>query len=479
MKKSVLFNFIKKDQLNLPEDIQLKSDREDRPYCLVQLPLEDIILKSQQDFYSLQEHHISIYEEMSESESVISQYHYTAIFKNGNGEKCKLHVYYDSSDRVTGRPSFAIQRDSEWEKISTPDLEAEFEKLAREKCIPFISFTKEKLAHHLAELEEQYTQQEMAAARLSREPSKLAKYREALLTLEDSLNALIPLCKHDKYKNVLKLIRKIRSTVEEELSTPLAKPAMPSVKAVNTEPSTNSEPDVVSAKSKKKKKKAKGHAGEFNRQVNELNMGYKPLAAMKFEEISPKDIDALLALHEKSSMIFLELDDKKGLSITVLNNLRIIEDKVEKLGSKMLEALLASKRFDEAKRLIPFHLKLHKEKLIEQSLTESNFELLSFLVDYCGVELSQPVTVNDKKYISIIEFAAANGNENGLFLLGVLGSFLEKEFSPKGDVNEWSESFKNVNNMVASLPSEQAAFIQFGKELGKIFVAENPELLPE
>lgn len=489
MKKNVLFNFIKKEQeidgySDNSEKKILKKDEQDHSYFLVHLPFDSMDIKSSEHVFSLQEHHISIYERMTESLSFMSQYHYTAIFKDQSDTDYKLHVYFDSSDNVTGKPIFSIQGDTKWRKISLPELDREFESLARKKCIPFIALIKEKLADHVAKLEDQYIQHEIEAAKLSRKPTKKVEYSEALVAIERSLNDLFPLVKHNKYQNILKIIRKIRSIIEEELSRPTVKEIMQTPETTSPElASTNSNSDQVNsseplAKNKTKRKKNKGPVADFNRKVDELNADYKRLAAIDFKEILPKHVDALLELHDKCNMIFLDLDEKKGLLVSVLNNLRVVEGKIRQLGEKILDELLFSNRFTDAKKLTPFHLTLNKAKLTEKGLIENNIDLLSFLINYCGLELSQSVTVNGKKCPSIVEYVAVNSNDNGLFMLSLFSSYIQRQFTPE-NLEEWPQKIKDTDDLMAGLDPQYANPFKFGRVLGKLLLAENPQIISE
>ncbi|ARG98655.1 hypothetical protein B6N58_13865 [Legionella micdadei] len=489
MQKNTLFNFILQEQeagatAQNPEKITLKQDQLGSSYFLIELPWTDKLVKTSEhsSSLSLREHHISIYERMNEASAQLNQYHYTAIFADESEIRYRLHVYFDSSDRVVGKPELCVEKDSSWEKISLPGLENQFAELAKERCLPVISVARDKLKDRVAELDRLYTEQEMAAAKLHSQLAKRSEYGEALAVVERTLKDLIPLDRSNKYQGILKIINKIQVTVAEELSkaTTSNLPSSSVVESTEAAPtaampeavdSNVSETSTVS-KAKKKRHKSKGMAAELNRQVDQLNSAYKRLATAG-PKITARDIEDLLKCYDECTLIILSLEGKSGLNISVLNNLKTLEEKIRKLGEERLKTLLLTDRFAEAQKLKPFHLTIDKEPLIIEGLTRNNGRLLAFLIEFCGLELGHSLIIGGQKYSSMIEYISSVNNVD--LLLSVMEPCLVK-FSAE-NIEQWPQEIKKMDELMAGHQPEISDPYQFGRELGRQLVKECPEII--
>src|SRR5436190_22646762 len=120
MARNVLFNFIElyltDPQSPLPNCQQLERNftKEGREYYRFGLPHKHPVVFQDEPYrYTLLNHHVSVYQTECKANPFLSQYHYTAYFKDQDEAQYQLHVYFNDKNEMTTEPVFSIWHETE------------------------------------------------------------------------------------------------------------------------------------------------------------------------------------------------------------------------------------------------------------------------------------------------------------------------------------------------------------------------------
>ncbi|KTC86490.1 hypothetical protein [Legionella brunensis] len=415
MPQNTLFNFIDSHVVSntppipLYANLALDRDREGHRYYRFELERSNpVILKSETQEYRLLDHHVSIYETEYRDNPNLSQYHYTAYFKNREGTKFRLHVYFNANDKLTMKAAFARKNADTFTAINTEKLEDEFIGLAIANVKPVITNLRKKHTDIVKTLEKQYSQLEQEARILfSQRDDKFDEYIEKLEEICTTLKALIPLVRHKTYKEIYKFIAHTKHSMEAQMiaetssTTVEADTKSEIMEAPSADEIANSSNVHILTALSRKKRRIPQHKNEssskLETQVLQLTASFKELATSD-EIAQAKNIELLLTKIYGLSLLLEERTDAPFEAIQQLDNLR---RDLHQLGEKLLPTLLlAKKEFVLAGQLTSFH-HLLTDKYLNLALQMRNVELLDFVLTYGDFNLnSQPVTVRDKTYQS-------------------------------------------------------------------------------
>lgn len=203
---NVLFNYL--------EEILLKSDTEQaailgkhapklsqnverKDYFLIDLNPQAIVLA---DTYRLVKHHVSVYKDEDESKAVLSQYHYTAEFKDKEDKLYRLHVYFNGADKLATQPIFSKITAEGMSPVDSKALNQQLIDLAIENIQPLIPSLRKSLNQSVKKIELEYKKLATVAETLSADMLKNhEKYIQQLTAICETLEQLFPLVNGTHY----------------------------------------------------------------------------------------------------------------------------------------------------------------------------------------------------------------------------------------------------------------------------------------
>lgn len=498
MANNRLFNFIEQQYHagkynETLEKIQLIANK-GKSYFLIDLPVEEQVLKTTDGVFTLSSHHISIHKKMNNSTAVLSEYHYTG-FVERDGVKYRFHVYFDTSDRMW-EPQFSIESqetETGWANFPMPELNQQLKQLARTHAFPFIKQVKRELKERVDQLRAELAQRDKLASDLSVQSLVSKEYKEALAAMEETLVLLLPLDKQKRI-NELRLISKMKSVVEERLTkkVPAQEESLPLLAETKAETETDEESPVTVAPVRKRRARVKNKCSReekrFNQRIDDFKSQADSLISLKLDI----KVEDLLNLYGSIQAHIVRLEEKteghekrpklKNISIAKLAELRAIEQNVRNCGEALLHQLLLQKRFEEAEKLKPFHFSFSKEKLLNDPGYEKDTQLLQFLMTYCGLALNHPITIAGQNYDSLFVYLIPAQSESldsieaaieSLFSL-TIGRVLNSDFS------EWGERTAEFREAVQTAPSELRDYVNIGSDIGyRIILSQYPPGLLE
>ncbi len=482
MANNRLFNFIEQQYHagkynETLEKIQLIANK-GKSYFLIDLPVEEQVLKTTDGVFTLSSHHISIHKKMNNSTAVLSEYHYTGFLERA-GVKYRLHVYFDTSDRMW-EPQFSIEsQDTEtgWANFPMLELNQQFKQLARTHAFPFIKQVKEELRERVDQLRAEHAQRDKLASDLSAQSLVSEEYKEALAAIEETLVLLLPLDKQKRI-NELRLISKMKSVIEERLTKKVAAQAeslpLPEETKAETEADEESPVTVAPVRKRRARVKCSREEKRFNQKIDDFKIQADFLISLKLDI----EVEDLLKLYGSIQAHIVRLEDKtegqekrpklKNISIAKLAELRAIEQNVRNCGEALLHQLLLQKRFEEAEKLKPFHFSFSKEKLLNDPSYEKDTQLLQFLMTHCGLALNHPITIAGQNYDSLFVYLIPAQSESLDSIEAAIEPLLSLTIGRvlNSDFSEWGERTAEVREAVQTAPSELKDCFNIGADIG-------------
>jgi len=309
--------------------------------------------------YSLESHHVSVYEQATSVLDLKSQYHYTAYFNDGNGSRFRLHVFYNQNDTLVTHPLLAKETaDHEYEPISSHEY-AEYDEVfslfaaaSTKKLVTHLRNTQNEL---LRKHDEQYQMMDDNASKLSKNLAENIEQYQTIITemitkLEQAQNHANETKERGGKIALLKNIYK---------ATKHYKPA-PSKNEEVTEtdrPKINKKTKTVGSNkpSQSRKSKAKHSKSKVNinqTQAEPVDLGLEALEnrfSLWKESQVPEEINAL---HAALISIELMLSFKTDLvSVEDILRLERLKNEVEKAGERELKKCLYQSDLQKAEIL--------------------------------------------------------------------------------------------------------------------------------
>ncbi|MCE0721701.1 hypothetical protein [Legionella resiliens] len=439
MAKNALFNFLFKNEstVQLPQGCKLVLDtnKESHYYFRIECPKQTkVLLKDKEHRYELDKHHISVYQNEYRDNPKLSQYHYTADFKNQLGEHFRLHVYFNAFDHLLSNITFEKETNNGYELVDSKGLRSQFILLALKHTKPLINKLRQQHNETISGLEARYNECEEHLAKHF--DSQKENAVEALQITEKAcaiLRELIPLSRSPNYPKFLRFHDIAARALRERQSLQVSPTATPQLKALHnkstdTHEDTPSNPEVASQDSASSKeevpavdvtfsmveeaptasvaipttktnssKKSKT-TYELEHELEKLNSQFENLNKTA-KEVQAKKIEKLLAKTYEISLVY-----EHQIKLAELQQLQKIRRGLNTLGANLLPVLLFNKQFELAALLTSFHHLLHAEKYISVALQTRNPNLLNFILEYGDVDVNhQPVTVHKIPYPSTVD----------------------------------------------------------------------------
>ncbi|MBX9702815.1 MAG: hypothetical protein K2X39_01550, partial [Silvanigrellaceae bacterium] len=353
----------------------------------------------------LKEHHISVYINQKDNNPALSQYHYTASFRDDEDTPYILHTYFNENDVPTAPPSFMMETENgSLKKIDSSELEEVFLNLTRSHTQPVLKDLRlrhqqknEALEKKIFELEKTRTD-----AIAKADSSATQKSSEELIEVLKLASFLV---KHSHYEGQHKYLLNIKNAFNQ-VSIRHKKNVIKEASLVaQPMPSTFQNMNFFSEsliKSNNSSKKKKSPGTNLLSEINGLIERINNLDIKNFE-IYTEEIIAMNATFLEITLLF----SMKGLSHEILKKIDNTGSQIAQLGNTLLFSLINEDRLDLAAKLTKFHYLLNLGQL-GNALENLNAPLLNFLLTYGDYAVNnQSLSVKGKTYPTAIHYCVA------------------------------------------------------------------------
>ena len=400
MTKNVLFNVITQKtskEGNIPRGIALSqlNHKEGTPYFFFALPKPAGAIGD----YTLDTHHLSVFEESNGRMDGKSQYHYTAYLKDKNGNSFRLHIYFNPQDGYIGLPLLSrISDDGRFIPVADCEEHHEaFKALAEMSIDGLIVQIRKDQKELIAKLKTEYELLEKEGTELSKELERNKDPYKANVDRQiEKLEELKNYSNTDPILDNLSYLKKLKQT--PELRTPSSTSRRLEGKehkqaAVAENPSIEVPKEVTRRASSEVKEKIR-----IDKEIAELKVQFEQLKLLKDDKL----VAAIAALNARLVQLELEMDD--GSSLKQLHDVRTLRISLDDKASKMVQYLLAVGKYTETAPLAPFY-RLVSDSMIRLAIAQNNFRLLDFLFKNKLIPLPYTnFTIKDKQYTSIVDY---------------------------------------------------------------------------
>ncbi|MCW8397293.1 hypothetical protein OQJ26_00605 [Legionella sp. PATHC038] len=428
MAKNTLFNFLSQNEsiVQLPQGHKLilgfnKSSQ--HYYYRIELPIEKFSIKDQENMYTLDNHHLSVYENENRQNPKLSQYHYTAEFINQSGERYRLHVYFNAFDELIQNIAFEKATVDGYKLIDSTHMRNQLIILALRHTEPLINQLRQRHQEKIKDLETDYKDCDQRLLKYF--DSEQQNTTEILEITEEAcgvLKELIPLIRSSSYVEALRF--------HEATARSLKKPHTTSIELITSTPSTNEDnhvedvakeapspqdeaslKDEPSSHDKAAQKEDNSSHEEVTQstktkvliidqlaeELRELNTQFEELSKAS-SEVQAKKIEQLLAKTYEINLTY-----ERHIRLKDLHQLQNIRRKLQKLEADLLPSLLFGYQFELAALLTSSHHLLRAEKFLTVALQTNNSRLLDFILTYSDIDINnQRVTVFKKSFASAV-----------------------------------------------------------------------------
>ncbi|WP_412756605.1 hypothetical protein [Legionella bozemanae] len=454
MAKNTLFNFLFTNEatVQLPQGhkLVLDSNKESHKYYRIEChkPVH-VIVKDKENLYTLDKHHISVYQHEYRDNPKLSQYHYTAEFTNQLGGHYRLHVYFNAFDNLLPNITFEEKTNNGYELVDSKDLKSQFIHLALKHTDPLIKKLRQQHNEAIRVLETRYNEcDERLAQHFDSQKEDTIGALQITKEACDILRKLIPLVRSSNYPKFLRFHEMAARSLRERHSIQVAADATSQIEnlnntSINVHENISSHVEVTSQnvasskeevppaditcsqaeeaatanitfsqveeaaaadvaalpkiKTNSSKKSNTQAAHELELELKKLSSQFAKLTEAP-KEVQAKKIERLLAKTYGISLLY-----ERQINVRDLQQIQKIRRGLHALGANLLPNLLFNKQFELASLLTSFHPLLRDEKYLRVALQTRNSKLLDFILEYGDIDVNNlPVTVRKTSYPSAV-----------------------------------------------------------------------------
>jgi hypothetical protein len=381
MSQDKLYRFIKAElkTLNAKNDLHdgfiHKLSKEQHNLFILQLKRDgkEQVFSDQDQPYRLIGHHLSFYEIEDDKQPFLSQYHYTAYFRDKNNEEYQLHVYINGSDKLVMRP--ILTKIGHGKVELSEEFSANLKEMAIKHSAPIMAQLRQQFNNKIKTLADEYKNLEAQLSALSVALSANKKKYLALLDVVcTQLETLIYFKEDEQYEALLRLF----TVIKAKLTMPSAVQSEAKEAPSQTSVQASSIPEALEGLDPKRP--AKKPFADLVVAVSASHDEY--LKLMKDDATLEIQLTGFLELHKITHEALLSIDDIEfENSLAHLHTLNQFLEKCNALGVKLLEAMLVNKRYDLANTLRQYTPAL-AERMAKFAFRTGNGALLDFLLTH-------------------------------------------------------------------------------------------------
>jgi hypothetical protein len=349
MSKNILYNFIAHKIFKtgtLPSGIKLtqKTHTKGTLYYFFELPKDDAVVGE----YTLDNHHVSVFAESNGYLDGKSQYHYTAYMKDKEGNRYRLHVYFNPRDGYVSVPLLSLIADdgSFIPVADSEDNHEVFKALAHLSIDTLIAQLRKDQKELVKKLKQEYDVLEKEATELSKNlESNKEAYKDNLDLQIAKLEELSNYTDSDPYLYQLAFLKRQKKSPELQIlsSGTGHLESKENKESSTTKESSHVETEIATPDSDGRVVTNKAGLSE---EIVELSKQFEHIKTLKDDKLAV----ALTALN--TSLLDLELT---GTLLKDLQSLRALRKQLDVKASTTLQNLLLSGKFNEAAALSSFY----------------------------------------------------------------------------------------------------------------------------
>jgi hypothetical protein len=378
------------------------TDRKGRHYYRLDLTSDH---PSQLLNYRRLNHHISIYELEDPSNPVLSQYHYTAYFKDESQRTWQLHAYFSGNDDCLDVCFSIISKESPSPLSSSTQIPEHLDALAITCVQPIISSLRAAFAKKITTLETTYIRLEQETSALSPNlEAQAGEYQTKLKETIQTLDELYRLTNQPTYASIRKFMKRLALAVANKISVQPDSTSIEdaSVPALSTPPVT-SKPSCSKPKQSRRFFKPKI---SLDSSIQALNTRFND-AKQRFHQATPgkgTHLPQVLSnlLSEAYSLTLLVEEASHTSSLQALMDLQTLHRDLILFGEKQFSIYLVQREFENAAQLTCFHYLLGS-KYVNLALQLRQEALLEFVLKHSKRNvITSPVSIMGKQYPSAV-----------------------------------------------------------------------------
>ncbi|MCW8442684.1 hypothetical protein OQJ05_01280 [Fluoribacter gormanii] len=380
------------------------------PYYLLQLP------KKKNKFpegLTLIEHHISIYEQPLNIIDKLSEYHYTATFKDKQRKTYRLHVYFDQLDAMISSPRLVLETSNqEYESTAGNEFDVDWLAVSKRTIGSIIAKLRDEQNNHCALLKNKIAALDKVTVQLSMNLEKnKKKYLTTLdqqIKLSTQLNAINS--REDMQKKI-GLLETIYQKVDVEISSPRSSRKTKEIASSATQSTTPEASQLTKADAANVRKTA---ISKKNKYFPINNTAQEESLTPKINKLSDKllQIGSTTDESEKTAMIqdlFQRISELQLIvsssKVNSIQTLKKMEQSVISMGKKHLHSLLFKNKFNQAVQLSALFSVALDDTILKKALIELNANLLDFILKNKKYDLEKfKLKIHDKNYDSILDY---------------------------------------------------------------------------
>jgi len=391
-----------------------------KQYFLFELAIQN---KMKIGLYTLQNHHVSVYEGPIGVLDLKSQYHYTAILKDDLNNTYRLHVYFDANDNLVERPFLSrCISENNYQTVNSDDDQEAFKLLAHLSIQNLIRFLREKLNAQITIYQTEYDEIEKHADWLFQQlPKSKEKY---LLTLDKLIHKIDQIAACITPDRVLLGKKAFLNSLKESVGLmnipEYADTHTTSLLKNNSHEKSTSTPALFSP--------LKEHPKKFILETQKEKLG-DVLKNLDSRFMQTKEMNGNLQLttlteifHELTEKeLFLEFDKIEAIPLEI-KQLKMLKEKVQETARKILEKLLVQGEFEQAKMLNVFYHLIATKNLLTIALLLNKPALLDMLLTNNLISVhTKNIAINNFEYSSMVDYCfKQNKNRSKIECLSVL-----------------------------------------------------------
>ncbi|CEG57184.1 hypothetical protein [Legionella fallonii] len=419
MPKNSLYNVINKvtyHKKNIPGvvNLSLRTHHEGKQYFFFELPLPHEIVIGD---YTLVDHHLSVYESPMSKFDMKSQHHYTAYFKGQDGERYRLHIYYDANDDSICEPLLSIVQDENvFQSVNCWEQYEAFKGLAEQFISDVVNHLRRTQRETVTAYNEQYKELEEQAISLSVDCVKNKAEYLAVIKMQIEILEESKLYSNDSRatNRLLSFLRRVTKSLElpaiepvvlEDSAAPIPAPKEKTNRRNRRATSQAQKKQVAESSSpasvprvKSKKTNSKPRLDEV---ISSLKLQFEQLEQMKDRQL----IRAITVFF--GDLIVKECTLEQGkyqASVQDIQALYVLRTQSEDLAERLLKRLLIMGHYAQANLLSSFYHTL-PHSMMPYALTHNKPELINFLLKNKIVPLNyKNFVIKETHYNSLFDF---------------------------------------------------------------------------
>lgn len=423
MSKNSLYNLIANSpisQIKLGElkiSVSQREHKKGKQYFMFELPIENAIKIENLQLIS---HHVSVYEGPLVKQDVYSQYHYTVYFKDEADQVFRLHVYFDLNDNISGEPILSLQIDEDhYKAIDSQKMNMSLITLAKISTASLMKHLRACQISTIEQLQKNYSQLEEEAEFLSQDIGK--NQNEYVAKIDQIIRVLQTQACYSNESNVQ--VSKINFfTRLKQAALNYVAPIEDSHHFFKRVQHSQVQQKIVNDSEKKQSKKQSKKKNSVqttvidsaSKEINNLCGRLENFASLlKSSKNNSEVVYEALSMFADAKMIECGIQfEYKKAAFHEIKKLHLVQKNINKYCISLLQKMLFSDDYDEARKLKMFFTLSSPHSFLEYSLAHRKPQLLDFLLQENIISVhTKNIQIQKEEFKSLVDYCFKKDNE--------------------------------------------------------------------